>query len=51
MSPQLRRSYIEITQKSPANAASSGSRGAPWLHHRYMANKKKDTGRMVEEWG
>lgn len=49
--PQLRRSYIEITQKSPANAASSGSRGASLLHHSYMANKKKDTGRMVEEWG
>nr|DAY02476.1 MAG TPA: hypothetical protein [Caudoviricetes sp.] len=27
MSTQLRRSYIEITQKSPANAAKSCSRG------------------------
>lgn len=35
MSTQLRRSYIEITQKSPANAASSCSRGASWLHHSY----------------
>ena len=36
MSTQLRRSYIEITQKSPANAANSCSRGLSQLHPDYM---------------
>lgn len=49
MSTQLRRSYIEITQKSPANAANSCSRGLSQLHHSYMANKEKDTERTEEE--